>query len=339
MLEAALTYGTRRWDTRPIMIKNTVVETARLPQPRYGSARTAAKLLGVDQITAARWAAKGRIPATRCGKRCNRNWCVDLDALRRIRFSRAGPVRRAVAAHELGLSQPALVELLKSQVIASKHFVKERPDMMAREDLDEFKLALCRKCTKPKPGAVLIPLAAALRWKSSRRQAEIVRGVSEGRITVYGHGKDSFGDILIERPRRTQAKPKPAPKPITHLTQAMTMQKYRLSQREAKAILRCLGSRQIPRGGMQPVEIPRLERFFQQHTLVRQLAHQHGLLSLQLARALRRRRPDTLLSIAPKVGQEVHSARLVRNRDIPYVHGVARRLAKKLARTQVRSTK
>lgn len=339
MLEAALAYGTRRWDTRPIVIKNTGVETARLPHPRYGSASTAAKLIGIDPITAARWAAKGRIPATRCGKHCNRNWCVDLDAVRRIRFSRAGPVRRAAAAHELGLSQPALNELLKSQVIACTHFVKERPGLVAREDLDEFKQVLCRKCIKPEPGAVLIPLTAALRGKPSSRQAEIVRGVSEGRITLYGHRNDSMESVLVEQPRRMPAASKPVPKPLTHMTQAMTMRKYGVNHDEAAAIFRYLGSQQISRRRMQPVEIPRIELFFQRHTLVRQIAHQHGLLSLQLTRALRRHRPGTLLSIAPKVGREIASARLVRNTDILYVHGVARRLAKKLGRMKVQSTK
>jgi hypothetical protein len=229
------------------------------------------------------------------------------------------------------MSQPALIELLKSQVIGCAYFVKERPDMIAREDLDDFKRVLCRKCVAPEPGAELMPLVAALRHKCSSQQAEIVRGIVDGRITVYGYANDPFGEILVERPRHTrQAKARPAPKAITHLTQAMTMRRYGLWQNEAKAILRCLGSRQMSRGGMRPVEIARIEGFFEEHTLIRQIARQHGLLSLQLTRALRRHRPGIVLSLAPRRGQEVISAILVRSKDISYVRGVARRLAKTL---------
>jgi len=327
MLEAACAYATRRWNTRPLMIKNKHIDYLRLPEPRYGSARTAARLLGVDDITAARWAAKGRIPAMRCGKQAGRNWCVDLDAIRRMKFSRHERFSQRDAARFLGLSVNTLRALLASAVIPNEYFVIGRGGAIAREDLETFKQSLLRGCSELRQGIETMPLSEAFSRKSSVYQAEILKGIVSGEVSAYGENIRDICAICVERPRKPIFKQQQEQKPVTHLKQHQVMKKYGLWQNEAKAILRKLGCCELEGGGMESVEIAKIERFLARNILVRRIAAQHGVLSLQLIRALRRRRPNALLSIAPNVGMEVISARLIPRKHLSYARGLARRLA------------
>lgn len=329
MLEAACAYGNRRWDTRPVLIKNKHIDPSALPMPRYGSASAAAKLLGVDSITAARWAASGRIPATRSGKSPgNRNWCVDLDAIRQFRFSKFARVDHRMAAREIKISLPVFSELRKSGAIGSTHFVVGRAGAVAREDLDLFKTDLLSKCVEPPNDVETMPLLAVLAHKSPVLQAEIVRGVLTGAIPVYGVSVEGFDGMLVEKPRRIDPDPPPAsePKPVTHLNLKQAKEQFGLWEYEVRAIALWLGLRPWRGRGLKSIEIKKFNRFFARYVLVRRIAEQYGLLSLQLVRAIRRLRPGVLTTIAPPEG--LQGAYLIHRKHVSYARGVARRLVK-----------
>ncbi|WP_454261335.1 hypothetical protein [Pseudoxanthomonas mexicana] len=329
MLEAACAYGNRRWDTRPVLIKNKHIDPSALPMPRYGTAKAAAKLLGVDAITAARWAASGRIPATRSGKSPgNRIWCVDLDALRQFKFSRFARVDHRQAARELNISWRVFSELRKSGAIESTHFVVGRAGAVAREDLDHFRTDLLSKCVEPPNDIETMPLLAVLARKSPVLQAETVRGILTGAIPVYGVSAEGLDGMLVEKPRRVDPDPPPAsePKPITHLSQRQAQEQFGLWKYEVRALALWLGLRPWGERGSKSIEIEKFSRFFTRYVLVRRIAEQYGLLSLQVVRAIRRLRPGVLTTIPPSEG--LQGAYLIHRKHVSYVRGVARRLVK-----------
>ncbi len=338
MLEAACAYGNRRWDTRPVLIKNKHIDPSALPMPRYGSASAAAKLLGVDNITAARWAASGRIPATRSGKSPgNRNWCVDLDAIRQFKFSQASRVHRRDAARELKVSPAVLSELLKVEAIKSAHFVVGQAGAIAREDLDQFKMDLFCKCVDPPAGAETMPFLRLLSRKPPRLQAQIILGVLNGTTSVYGVSVRGVEEILVERPCVADPDPPPAAEPelATHFNLMQAKERFGLWEYEARAVALWLGLRPWRGRGLKSIEIVKLDRFFTRYVLVRRIAEQYGLLSLQLVRAIRRLRPRVLTTIAPP--ESLQGAYLIHRKHVPYVRGVARRLVKARSSNSSRS--
>lgn len=339
MLEAACSYGTRRWENRPIRIKNKHLSPMELPEPRFGSANDAARILRIDPITAARWAAKGRFPATHSGKNSSRNWCIDLDAVRSIRVSRLGSIQKGEIAKEFGASLPAMTQMLASGLIEST-FMTGAKNALAREDFQRVRDNLLHRCEVPPREIDLIPLRDALIRNPLTRQHVIVKGILEGTIKSYGNGVEHVHDILVERPLKPPKleKPVPAPKPLTHCSTQIAVKRYELNTYESRAIFIKLGcglfrgsTIGLGRGGgsgLEHVEIRRLERFMERHKLVRKIADKFGLYSLQLIRAIRRRRPKALLALSQPLEGGV-CAFFVKKQDVPYIEGVARQIKKR----------
>ena len=331
MLEAACVYATRRWASRPFQLRSRHVDPANLPDRRYGSANDASKLLGMDPITAARWAAKGLVPARRCGKQGNRNWCVDLDAIRQMNFSAFPRVTRTCAAKEIGVSRPTFDEMNRQAIIASTYRTVGRPGGIAREDIDEFKRKFAERCQVPESGLNLEALSSRLSRESHAQQVRIIDGILRGESAVYGVAPASLKDVYVEKPRPKEHQPQAPPKPETHLGMIAVAKKYGLHNNEARAIFQRLGSRICGRRFVA-IAIPKIENFMEEYSLVRRVADRYGILSIRLVRALRRLRPEALVSIAPRKGWEARSARFIQKKHLKYATGVARRLSESRAR-------
>lgn len=332
--EVACGYATRRWDARPFQLRSKEKQVLRLPDARYGSAVAAASLLGINAITAARWASSGRIPATRCGKGHNRNWCIDLDAVRAMRFSAYRGVSEKVAKTELGVSVASLKTLIKLGYLASNHFVVGRQGLIALEDLDRLKERLLDACV-PKPAGIAVqPLKAALKGRPAL-QVSLIGQILEGAEAAYIDSGGYFDDIQVAepppkvRPLRAKKQNRSGVGRGTHITRSLAEARYNLLSYEASAVFRSVGARRLSRG-LLTAKASAVEEFFKKHLTVRRIAAEQGIHSIQLLRALRRLNNRALVGLSSGWGPGDHRAWFVPAAYESFARGLAARLRKDL---------
>lgn len=330
MLEAAAAYGSRRWDNRPFWIRNQDLAKRPIPEPRFGSASAAAKILGVDPITVGRWAAKGKLAAERCGKTGNRPfWLIDLDLVRRHAQENFNRMSFRDGAARLGVSIESMHAFFDAGIFPNRQRIGGRSPCVASEDVDGLVGQLAAVAAAPPSDLQLIPLRMFLRRWHPTKQPEVISRILEGEIKVFGTKALDFRGLLVELPTKKREPKKPGiSKPVDGwLTVQETVEVFGLHRYEAHAIflrVRCASRNRFAR-----VKSSRIEAFLSKNIPARILADRHHIWSLQLIRALRRLRPDSLLSLNCGRGNGTVKAFFVPKQQVSYVNGVARRLAKR----------
>lgn len=332
MLEAAAAYGSRGWEDRPFFSRNREIDRTLIPEARFGSANAAAKLLGVDQVTVGRWAAKGKLPAVRCSKGGKKPfWRIDLDEVRRLSQVQYERMSCREASAHLGISYSSMRALFDAGLFPNRQRIGDHAPCVAREDLEEFFRGLVAKCLVPSADVELMSAAKLLRRSPPTRHPGVVASLQQGQIRLYCADAQDFKSLMVEAPAKpTTPLKRGKSKPVEGwITIAETSRKFGLHRYEARAIFLWVGVRRPRR--FTRARTDRILEFLNRHHLVRKIADRNGVLALQLIRELRRLRPKVLVSIEPGRGYERCNAFFVQVDDLSYADGVARRLASRLA--------
>lgn len=331
MIEAAMEYASRGFDDRPIVLRRQEMKGWDASRARYGTATTAAKMLGVNEGTVSRWAAQGSLPAKRCGNGGKlKHWSIDLDAVRaeqRKEFTRMSVTR---GARYLGMSYKSMRAIFDAGFVPNRRRIGTSHANVAKEDLDELMRSLSNKAVYPQEGLNLVSLRKLLSLRPTIEHSNIVASIRGGEVSVYGPNARNFDELMVDAPVKRQ----PLKKPVASMnvdgwsTFGDVWKKYHLYTYEASALFVHLGVRNRKR--FRRVKIKRVERFFAKYHLVRKIASRHKILAIQFIRELRRLRPDALVTLRNRDRYDQVSAFFVRTDDLIYANGVARRLCGRL---------
>lgn len=332
MIEAAMEYASRGFDERPVVLRRQEMKGWDASRARYGTATTAARMLGVNEGTVYRWAAQGSLPAKRCGNGGKlKHWSIDLDAVRaeqRREFTLMSVTR---GARYLGMSYKSMRAIFDAGLVPNRRRIGTSHANVAAEDLDELMRSLSDKAIGPPDGLNLVSLKKLLSRSPTIEHPRIVASITGGEVPVYGSNARDFSQLMVEAPEKRKAPKKPvASRNMDGWASFGDVRiKYHLYAYEASAVFVHLGVRNLKR--FRRVKIKRVEGFFLKYHLVRKIVSRLDVSALQLIRELRRLRPNVLVTLRNEDRYDQISAFFVRTDDLTYATGVARRLSRRLS--------
>lgn len=341
LLKEAYQFRANADSPRVPQIRKAWVEPEQVPSTRYGSARDAAMLLGVNQCAITRWAAMSRIPAVRFGRGEKKYWCVDLHALKQTKFSMFKGVALRDSARVLGLSLAVTRILRDRKLFPEEYILRGDSRTVAYEDLVSFKEGLFGRCTDVPKNQKTLELRDAFYKLPAVKQADLICAIAKGEIVPYGRNPQEVLAIRIAgdgarststRHRSKESGPAKAKQSsrAKFLTQSQAVHMFGLWRVEATAIFLKLGCHQLKSRGIEPIKIERLKHFLSKHVLVRTIAKNFDLWTPQLLWELRKARPRSLLILGGSSRKSKGHALLIPRAHLPYVKKIAQRLASRV---------
>ena len=332
LIEAAMEYASRGFDDRPIVLRRQEMKGWNASTARYGTATTAAKMLGVNEGTVSRWATQGSLPAKRCGNGVKlKHWSIDLDAVRAEQRKEFTRMSLTQGARYLEISYKLMRAIFDAGFVPNRRRIGTSHANVAKEDLDELMRSLSDKAVDPQEGLNLVSVKKLLCRSRRTEHSSILALIMCGEVPVYSPNARNFSELMVGAPEKRKPPKKPAVSRNVDgwATFGDVRNKHDLYTYEVSAVFVHLGVRNRER--FRRVRIKRVEAFFAKHHLVRKIVSRLEVSALQLIRELRRLRPSTLVTLRNEDRYDQVSAFFVRTDDLIYVTGVARRLSRRLS--------